>query len=98
MLPNPPTDINAPHGMTTSEAARYLRIGPDRLRAMILAGELGAINVARHRCGKPRYVILPEHIREFVQRRSAVPIKPTPKPKRRPEIIDYYPDTGDQHG
>ena len=57
---SPPAD----RGMTPREFARYARLSPDRVRAMIASGELGAVNTAPARCGRPRYVILPHHIRE----------------------------------
>jgi excisionase family DNA binding protein len=81
----------AERGYTPRELARLLRVSPDRVRSWIAAGELGAIDTARHRCSKPRYVILPQHVEEFLRRRSA---SPAPKPRRRKRTcaVDYYPD------
>jgi excisionase family DNA binding protein len=79
-------------GYTPRELARLLRVSPDRIRAMIATGELGALDLARHRCGRPRYVILPHHLAEFVRRRAAGP-SPTPARRRkRIHEVDYYPD------
>jgi excisionase family DNA binding protein len=80
-------------GYTPAELARLLRVSPDRVRAWIVAGELGAIDTARHRCGRPRYVILPQHLADFVRRRTAAAAPTQPEPRRRrPAIVDYYPD------
>jgi hypothetical protein len=69
-----------------------LRVSPDRVRAWIKSGELGAVNVAQHHCGKPRYVILLHHLSEFERRRAgAEPPKPQRR-QRRPEWEDFYPD------
>jgi excisionase family DNA binding protein len=86
------TDIGD-RGMTPNEVARLLRVSPDRIRNWILSGELGAINTARPRCGRPRYVILAEHMAAFVRARRVV--APPPKPARRKKPtgpIDFYPD------
>jgi hypothetical protein len=80
-------------GWTPNELARVLRVSPDRVRAWIQAGDLGAINTARRRCGRPRYVVLPHHLAEFARRRAAAPPQPPPRRRRRqPDVIDYYPD------
>jgi excisionase family DNA binding protein len=84
--------VDAARGYTPNELARVLRVSPDRIRAWIAAGELGAIDTARHRCGRPRYVVLPHHLAAFEARRAAAP---PPKPARRRKRvaeIDYYPD------
>jgi excisionase family DNA binding protein len=93
----PPADTPLPtatgHGHTPRELARLLRVSPDRVRAWIAAGELGAIDTARHRCGRPRYVILPHHLAEFeATRRAAPPPKPARR-KRRSLETDFYPDS-----
>jgi hypothetical protein len=49
-------------GMTVIEVAKYLRIGPDKIRNLIKTGQLGAINTSMCRSGKPRYVVLPHHL------------------------------------
>jgi hypothetical protein len=80
-------------GLTPNEVARLIRVSPDRVRAWIKSGELGAIDTAPHRCGKPRYVILPGHLAEFERRRRAATpaAKPAPRRRRAP-VKDYYPD------
>jgi hypothetical protein len=81
-------------GLTPNEFARVVRMSPDRVRDMIRSGELGAIDTSRHRCGRPRYVILPQHVAEWEQRRrAATPEAPKPPRKRKQTgFVDYYPD------
>jgi hypothetical protein len=67
-------------------------MSPDRVRAMIVRGELRALNLATAKCRKPRYVILPEHLTEFERgRQAAEPPKPARR-RKRTEMVDYYPD------
>ena len=61
-----PADI----GLTTRDAARRYRVGEDKIRAWIKAGELEAINTATATCGKPRYVITTDALERFEQRRG----------------------------
>src|SRR5262245_16350583 len=78
-------------GLTPPELARLLRVSPDRVRAWIARGELGAINTADNRSGRPRYVVLPHHLAEGEQRRRVVVAAPTPRRRRRAaETVDYY--------
>lgn len=92
-LPAPDADTAA-RGYTPNELARLLRVSPDRVRAWIHSGELAALDTARHRCGKPRYVILPQHLAEFERRRRAATPAAKPAPRRRKQTaeIDFYPD------
>jgi hypothetical protein len=78
--------------MTPREVAAYLRISPDRVRALIVGGELAAVNTAPARCAKPRYVILPEHLRAFAEARRVVPPPKPPPRRRRAGRIDHFPD------
>jgi hypothetical protein len=79
-------------GLTPREAGRLLRISPDRVRAMIRRGELGAIDTAPHRCGRARFIILPSHLAEWERSRRAGPPPPTPRRRRRAAApVDYYP-------
>jgi excisionase family DNA binding protein len=86
-----PDDL--PRGHTPREVAKILRVSPDRVRTMIQAGELGAVNLARHRCGRPRYVVLPCHLEEFVRaRRVEPPARPASRRKGQAELVDYLED------
>ena len=84
--------LSADRGYTPNELARLLRISPDRIRALIQSGELGALNLASARCRKPRYVILPHHLQEFERGRAAAqPIKPYRR-RKQTALVDYFPD------
>jgi hypothetical protein len=92
----PPHLAPTARGYTPNELARLLRVSPDRVRAWIKVGELAALDTARHRSGRPRYVILPVHLEEFERRRRAAttPTKPAARRRRRTATaeVDYYPD------
>ena len=82
---------NTTRGMTPRELARLLRISPYRVRAMIVAGELGAVNAAPARCRRPRFVVLPHHLAEWEEGRKAAQPK-APRRRRPANVIDFYPD------
>jgi hypothetical protein len=79
--------VKTDHGLTPREFASLFRVHPQRVRNWIRSGRLGAVNLGER--GRDRFVILPEHERAFVAARSAV--IPTPRRRRRPVPIDYYP-------
>jgi hypothetical protein len=81
----------AARGFTPREVGRLYRISPDRVRALIARGELGAINTAPATCGRPRYIVLPHHLAEFERQRTAAPPPKPPRRRRQPELVDYYP-------
>ena len=93
IVPSAAADTPA-RGLTPSEASRLLRVSADRVRDWIKRGELGAIDTAPHRCGKPRFIILPEHLSEFVRRRRAATpaARPAPRRRLRKVAVDYFPD------
>lgn len=85
-------DTATERGWTVPELARFLRIGPDKLRSLIASGELGAINTASTRCGRPRFIVLPHHLAEWERtRRAATPPKPARR-RRKATTCDYYPE------
>jgi excisionase family DNA binding protein len=87
----PDTAGHAAQGLTVREVARRYRVGEDKVRAWIAAGELRAINTAAVLCGKPRWVIPVDALAEFERRRAgAAPPKP-PRRKRCPALVDYFP-------
>jgi hypothetical protein len=95
-LQDPGGQAAAPHrpagaGLTPRELAKVVRMSPDRIRAMIQSGELGAINTASARCERPRYVILPHHLAAWEQDRRAAQPKPARRRKRTAQV-DYFPD------
>ena len=86
------TDTRSTWGMTPSEIGKLLRISPDRVRAMIARGELRAINTAPRRGGRPRYIVLPHHLRDWEQaHQAAVPPAPARR-RKRTSGVDFYPD------
>jgi excisionase family DNA binding protein len=77
--------------MTVPEVAALLRIGQDRVRALIKSGELGAIDTGTR--ARRRFVVLPHHLAEWERLRRVS--RPAPKPARkrkRPARIDFFPD------
>jgi transposase len=84
---------NTLRGLTPNELAKLLRVSPDRIRGWIRTGQLRALNVASTRSGRPRFIVLPDYLREFEQRQQvSVPAKPAPKRRRKPAEKDFYPD------
>jgi transposase len=79
-------------GYTVADIAKRYRVGEDKVRGWIKRGELAAINTANTKCGKPRFVVPPEALAEFEQRRAAAEPKPAPRRKRRTVEVDYFPD------
>lgn len=79
-------------GLTVREVARRYRVGEDKVRTWIRRAELRAINTATTTCGKPRFVITAEALREFERRRAAAPLKAAPRRKRQQGMVDFYPD------
>jgi excisionase family DNA binding protein len=90
-MPDVPLDRRAA-GLTVREVARRYRVGEDKVRGWIARGELAAINTAAMLCGRPRWVIQPEALVEFEQRRRGGPAPMPQRRRRRVHEIDYYPD------
>jgi hypothetical protein len=87
MLPaDPPA-----HGLTPNELARLLRVSPDRVRLWIKTGELPAVNTASVSCRKPRYVVMPWHLREWERKRTATPPPRAKRRRKRTTMVDYFP-------
>jgi transposase len=79
-------------GLTVKDVAKRYRVSPDKVRAWISRGELAAVNTAEVLCGKPRWVIMPETLASFEQRRAGGP-PPKPTRRRKPScMVDYFPD------
>jgi hypothetical protein len=80
-------------GLTPREFARLYRLGVERVRAMIVRGELQALNLSPTRRGKPRYVVMPHHVEAWERSRRVNP-PPRPAPRRRRPVgeTDYFPD------
>lgn len=87
-----PNDTPTEIGYTVREVARRYRVGEDKVRAWIKAGELAAINTAAVTCGKPRFVITADALVRFEHRRAVGPPPKVQKRRRKTEQIDFYPD------
>ena len=85
-----PTDL-AP-GFTVADLAARYRVGEDKVRAWIKAGELKAINTSAALCARPRYVVTADALEAFERRRSVTPPPKTKRRRRKAEFVDYYPD------
>jgi excisionase family DNA binding protein len=79
----------APAGLTPREAARLLRVSADKVRLWIRRGELKAVNTGTH-C-RPRLIVLPGQLADFLNGRQAAP-PPRPSRRKRTTQVDYYPD------
>jgi transposase len=80
-------------GYTTADVARRYRVSEEKVRGWIARGELTAINTAAAMSGKPRWVVTPEALAEFEQRRAGgPPPKPARRRPRRTGAVDYFPD------
>jgi hypothetical protein len=81
-----------PTGFTTSEVAKRFRVSTDKILSWIRRGELAAINTSTSLLARPRFIILPEALAAFEQKRIVGP--PPVKPRRRKQtvLVDFYPD------
>jgi excisionase family DNA binding protein len=79
-------------GWTVPELARRYRVSEDKVRAWIRSGELAAINTGSARCGKPRWVVMPEALEHFERGRTAAQPKPAPRRRKKSCEIDFFPD------
>lgn len=85
------TDMTS--GYTVADLAARYRVGEDKVRAWIKAGELIAINTAAAICAKPRFVVTADALAAFERRRAVGPPPPPKKTrKRKTAHKDYYPD------
>jgi hypothetical protein len=82
---------DATTGLTPNEFARMLRVKADRVRTWIKSGKLLAVNVAEAECSKPRFIILPDHLAEWIRSRQTIPPQ-KPRGKRRLATKDYFKD------
>ena len=85
-----PTDLAS--GFTVADLAARYRVGEDKVRAWIKAGELKALNTSSTLCARPRYVVTADALEAFERRRSVTPPPKTKTRRRKAEFVDYYPD------
>jgi hypothetical protein len=78
--------------LTPPELARLWGISPDKIAAWIRSGELRAINAARDRRNRPRYLIDLADVAAFEQTRTVIPKVPAPRrrPARPTDIHEFF--------
>ena len=86
------TALTPAAGLTVADVARRYRVSPDRVRAWIRSGQLAALNTRDAKCGRPRFVVLPEALAAFERGRSVAPPPQPPRRRKRTKQVDYYPD------
>jgi excisionase family DNA binding protein len=84
------SNADALPGFTTRQIAKRLRVGKDRVRSWIAAGQLRAIDTGSG-SGRRRFIILPEDLAAFENRHQAGPAAKAPRRKKRAAAIDYFP-------
>jgi excisionase family DNA binding protein len=80
---------------TINELADDLRVSSKTLHRWIRSGELRAVNLGQEVGGKPRIVVLPADLEDFLRRRAVGPAPKPRRPRRTPKLtegIDFYPD------
>jgi hypothetical protein len=79
-------------GYSVADLCRRWRVSPDKIRAFLRKGELVAVNLASNLAGRPQWRITHESVERFELRRSSAPPPKVPRRRRRPELVDYFPD------
>ncbi|HUE72008.1 MAG TPA: helix-turn-helix domain-containing protein [Pirellulaceae bacterium] len=76
---------------TTGQAAEEISVTDEKIRDLIKAGEIAAIDVSLHAGGKPRWRIAASDLEAFLLRRRTQPPATAPKRKKRPaQVTEYY--------
>ena len=84
IVPLPPT-------YSPPELAKLYRVKPDKILALIRAGELRAVDLRSPDSTRPRWRIPADAIVEFENRRSATPPpKPTRRRRRQADVTEYF--------
>jgi hypothetical protein len=81
----------AAFGFTVADLCSRWRIGAAKVRGFLRRGELVGINLATNVSAKPQWRITRESVEAFEQRRTSAPPPKLPR-RRKPQIVDYYPD------
>jgi len=87
---------NPSAGYTVIDVCKRLRVGPDKVRVWIKSGKLKAINTQDIACARPRFVVLPDALEQFIVERLVI-TPPPPRTRRRRAKqeagwVEYYPD------
>src|SRR5262245_2519829 len=81
-----------PHGYSVADLCRRWKVGPDKIHTFLRRGELVGVNVATNLSGRPQWRITRESVELFERRRSSAPAPKVPRQRRRPEMVDYFPE------
>ena len=77
--------------LTPPEAAKELRVSPDKVLTWIHSGELRAFDVSAARGQRPRWRIARADLDDFLARRAATPPqKPQRRRRRQAKTTTYY--------
>lgn len=66
---------------TTAEVAAILKLSPDTVRALILRGQLSALNLAKPG-SRPQYRVTAEQLAEYQRRATILRPSPAGRPRR----------------
>jgi len=79
-------------GLRPNQIARRFGIGIHKVLGWIQRGELRAVNVANDPRARPQWVILPEDLATFEQRRAACPKSATVRRRRKQDagVIQFF--------
>jgi excisionase family DNA binding protein len=76
---------------TAPEVAKLFHVSDDKVRSLIASGELRAVNLASRAGRRPRWRISAADLATFEARRAAVPARPVPKRRRKPNrVVEYF--------
>jgi hypothetical protein len=87
-----PDAVIAAAGFSVADLARRWKVGPDKIHGWLRRGELVGINVAANLSGRPLWRVTPAEVERFERRRTSAPPPKPQQRKRRPELVDFYPD------
>ncbi len=87
-----PVGGHAACGYSVADLCARWKVGQDKIHGFIRRGELVAVNVATNLAGRPQWRITPESVAVFEQRRTSAPPPKVKRAKRRPDVVDYFPD------
>ena len=78
--------------LTPPQLAREWGVGSDKIRGLIRAGELRAIDVATRRGGRPRFLIDRADIAAFEGQRAVVPAVKVARRRRKSQldVIQFF--------
>lgn len=77
--------------LTVRDVTERFGVGGHTVLGWIARGELRAVDVSRHRGGRPRWRITAEALAAFELARTPSPLQPRTRRKRTPaDVIEFY--------